>query len=467
MTMIPAKWRHGLVGLAALALLTLGLACIVRPSADGDDSPEPSVGLEMADEAHNDLAPSRTTDSFVWNEKTAIELVVLPLSCIDRLHKPPSASTYLYETTPTLAPDFERSLAFYGCSDWHSAVNSTWAMVRVLEDFPSSSTSMLIREKLENHLSSDSLTGELAFFRDRARASFERPYGWAWLMRLHTQLIELGNEDANRWAENLAPLTAYLSAKSLQYLSHLSAPVRVGTHNNTAFAMAYMLDYAEAVGDDALRDAVAERANEFYLNDTSCPVRYEPSGSDFLSPCLAEAVVMSQLMETQVYADWLDGFLPGVDSPEFDSLRRQIVIDPQQTSESESVSEVGLGTNSEALESPSMSLPSVPVRGAEAEPASESGARATDSQGEVETDAERDDAERLKGSKSHLIGLSFVRAAALRRIAEALPSDDARVRGYRQLASVQAAQGFDNMFEVDYVGTHWLASFAIDMLTAP
>ncbi len=200
-----------------------------------------------------------------------------------------------------------------------------------------------------------------------------------------------------------------------------------------------MLEYADVVGDANLKTAVATRAHEFFEDDVECPVRYEPSGSDFLSPCLAEAALMGRLLPQEAFVAWLDDFLPPPDSESFSPMREPVVIEARALPVEVDIEE--------------------PV---EAEPASPGPTAET----EV-VDSDREDATRLVGAKSHLIGLSFVRAAALKRLAAALPPGDRRRAAYTSFARLQGKRGFETMYEADYSGTHWLASFAVDMLTAP
>ena len=81
--------------------------------------------------------------------ETALTLVAMPLSCLDRPHAAPrDRSTYLDEIVAARRPGYERDRAFYGCWDWHSAVNSTWAMVRIYKEFPDLPVAGLVLEKL-------------------------------------------------------------------------------------------------------------------------------------------------------------------------------------------------------------------------------------------------------------------------------------------------------------------------------
>jgi len=367
--------------------------------------------MEAFIQALPDVEPPR------WDENRALELVAFPLSCIDRAQKRPEEKGYLYQATYDLRSDYEGSLAFYGCSDWHSAVNSIWTMVKVLKDFPNMRISKLIREKLINHLSKKNLEGELAFFRDATRKTFERPLGWAYLLKLYAELHTWDDPDARQWAGNIAPLAKLLSERTIEYLNYLSHPMRTGAHDNTAFSLTFMLEYARVANDRKLEDAIIARSKSFFADDINCPAEYEPSGGDFLSRCLAEAVLMSHIFDQEEFMKWFDGFMPPLNSYEFRSLTA-----PVQTKDSY-LSEPG-------------------------------------------SEAQSDPTTKLTGAKSHLIGLSFYRAAAMNRIAAVLPENDHRREAYRKLAALHGQTGFENMNEADYFGTHWLANYAVLMLTA-
>ena len=186
--------------------------------------------------------------------------------------------------------------AFFGSYDWHSAVHMHWLLARLLRLHPC--LEHRIAPAMEAHLSHRCIIQELAFFRSPGGASFERPYGWAWLLELQAELRRL-----NRWHEALEPLADELARRFQRYLRDLPYPVRAGTHGNTAFACILALDY----GLKAEVDAAARR---WYLADRDYPVAYEPSGDDFLSPALVEAVLMKQILEEREFEAWLKGFLP-------------------------------------------------------------------------------------------------------------------------------------------------------------
>ena len=254
-------------------------------------------------------------------------LVALPLACVDKLHEPPRNSGYLYAVNATLKADFAKTRAFYGCSDWHSAVNSTWMMVRVLKAFPDISVGRLIREKLNEHLAEGPIKGEIAYFNEEGNKSFERPYGWAWLLRLYGELRTWDDPDAKKWADNLKPLAMLLLERTTPYLETLAAPMRIGTHANTAFALKLLLEYARASGEQALEQAVIKRARGFYADDAGCAPNVEVSGSDFFSPCLQEAALMANVMPRDEFRRWLDGFLPAPDAVGFKALTVTVLME--------------------------------------------------------------------------------------------------------------------------------------------
>jgi hypothetical protein len=353
------------------------------------------------------LLSAQTPPAPVLDRETALWLVTLPLSCVDKLHDPPKGRGYLYETNAVPRGDFLKTRAFYGCSDWHSAVNSTWTMVKLLKLFPDLLVAQLIREKLKAHLSADAIKGELAFYSEEGNKAFERPYGWAWLLRLYGELRSWDDPDAKRWAENLEPLAKLLLERTLLYLHTLAAPMRVGTHANTAYTLKLLLEYGSASGEKALAEAVVDRAKKFYAADFGCAPNVEVSGSDFFSPCLTEAALMGVVLPQADFVHWLDRFMPKPDSPAFAPLT--IVVEMQGTAEH----------------------------------------------------LEKSD---MLGAKAHLIGLGVSRARSFEDIAAALPARDPRVAAYRTVARALARSSITTMYEAAYAGTHWIATYILDYL---
>jgi hypothetical protein len=345
-----------------------------------------------------------------FDRDTALWLVALPLSCIDKPQDPPKSRGYLYEGTFALKPGFQKNRAFYGCFDWHSAVNSTWTLVKILRTFPDLPVAPLIRQKLNDHLSDEAIRGEVEFFRADGNNSFERPYGWAWLLRLSAELQSWDDPDAKKWAANLEPLARLLLERTMPYLKTLAEPIRVGTHQNTAYALELLDEYARAAHDDGLHAAVAERARKFYADDYGCAPNVELSGADFLSPCLLEAAVMGDVMKPQEFAKWLDGFMPAPSSRAFKSLA---VVD--------------------------MDMPGTPEELKKAN---------------------------MLGAKAHLVGLGVSRARALEEIAAALPPSDPRVAIYRADATTLARISVNAMYDASYEGTHWIATYIVDYLVS-
>ena len=392
----------------AVALASAGCVPESSPNADEAAADASVAAAPAPNDADRNAGPTLDLE-------TALALAAMPLSCVDRPHAlRPDRAGYLDDITYARRRDFDQNRAFYGCWDWHSAVNSTWAMARLVKEIPELPVAPLIREKLRDHLSEEALAGELEYLSDNP--SFERPYGWVWLLLLHGEVASWDDPFAASWAERLEPVASHLSDRLISYLEELERPVRTGVHPNTAFAIGTALQ-AEAMAErPELAEAMRASAVRFFGEDRDCPVAYEPGRSDFLSPCLEEAALMGMVLEPEAYATWLDGFLPPLDSDDFEPLRE---------------------TN--------------PAGAGEDDPP----------EGDVVTN---DSLRSAYGTYSHLIGLAFTRADAMLRIAGALPGEDPRVAPLRALAREHARTGYDTMFDADYAGSHWIGSFALKYL---
>jgi hypothetical protein len=200
--------------------------------------------------------------------------------------------------------------AFYGCFDWHSAVHGHWLLVRLLRTQPALPEAAAIRAALDANLTAGHIAAEVAYFAGANRQSFERPYGWAWLLQLAAELAAWDDPDGRRWSTHLQPLTDAIAARYLAFFPRQTYPVRTGVHANTAFGFVLALDYARAAGHTALADLIVERATAYYAADRDAPATWEPSGEDFLSPTLVEADLMHRVLPPGDFVPWLHGFLP-------------------------------------------------------------------------------------------------------------------------------------------------------------
>ena len=262
------------------------------------------------------------------NEKLAKELVSLSVKCVDK--KYPYKIGYRFSDESWLKPHYELTPSFYGCWDWHSAVHGHWAMVKILKDYPDIMDKDVILFKLDKNLSKENLSKEYQFFKQDFAKGFERTYGWAWLMKLYSELVSWDNEKAQKWANNMKPLVDLLSKRTILFLDKLSTPLRPGTHANTAFSFSLMIEYSIVANDKLLFNKIKEYSIKNFLGDINCPVQYEPSGTDFLSPCLAEAALMSQILEKREFNDWLYKFLPSFDEVSFGNIiNPPEVLDPE------------------------------------------------------------------------------------------------------------------------------------------
>lgn len=244
----------------------------------------------------------------ILNLEQANRLAQLPLHCLD--------TEYPNKLGQTLGSDADlkspKTLhpSFYGCFDWHSSVHGHWSLVRLLKMFPKLDKADAIKERLLKSISKENILTEVSFFDDEHNKSFERTYGWAWLLKLTEELHTWDEAIARQLETNLQPLTNLIVEKYIEFLPKLNYPLRVGTHPNTAFGLSFAYDYADALKNDPLKTAIIERAKYFFQNDTECPMSWEPSGSDFLSPCLEEAALMKRLLPNDEFNVWLEAFLP-------------------------------------------------------------------------------------------------------------------------------------------------------------
>jgi len=216
--------------------------------------------------------------------------------------------------------------AFYGCFDWHSSVHGHWMLVKLLKTFPALKDWEMIRGKLAENISAENILAEVKYFKRGEEKSFERTYGWAWLLKLAEELHTYDDPWARDIEKNLQPLTDLVVQRHLEFLPKLNYPIRVGEHSNTAFGLAFAWDYAKATGNRELKDLIEKRARDFYLHDWGCPLGWEPSGFDFLSPCLEEADIMRRVLPKKEFASWLKKFLPQLAGKKF-SLAPGLVSD--------------------------------------------------------------------------------------------------------------------------------------------
>jgi hypothetical protein len=231
----------------------------------------------------------------------------LALDCVHQEY--PNHISHSLQSDADVAPPRALTPAFYGCLDWHSSVHGHWLLARVVRLYPETQYADAARLALAQSLTETSLLAETHYVSAKGRRSFERPYGIAWLLQLAAELEEWDDPQAAVWRENIRPLEAALVGRLTSWLPDLTYPVRSGTHSQTAFALGLALDWARVTDDKAAEALLVERAQTLYRGDADCPIYYEPSGADFLSPCLAEADLMRRVLTPQAFSSWLDSFL--------------------------------------------------------------------------------------------------------------------------------------------------------------
>ena len=290
--------------------------------------------------------------------------------------------------------------AFYGCYDWHSSVHGHWMLARLVRRFPDLPEAAEIRSAFADHFAAGPLKAEADYFARPESRTFERTYGWAWLLKLAEELNGWDDPDARRWAANLRPLADAVAARYVTYFPKQLYPIRTGVHPNTAFGLAFAHDYALSAHDEPLRTLVEDRARFFYGRDADAPARWEPGGADFFSPTLLEADLMRRVLPPDEFRPWFARFLPGAADGE-----------PKE-----------LFTPAEVLD-------------------------------------------RTDPQLVHLDGLNLNRAWTMRSLAGGLPPGDPARAALARSAARHAEAGLAQVASGDYAGEHWLASFAVYLLT--
>ena len=253
---------------------------------------------------------ARSEVSTQFDAKAASRFAKLALACVHKEY--PNHISHSLNSDADAAPPRKLTPAFYGCYDWHSSVHGHWLLVRLIRTFPDAEFVQPAREALRQSLTPENISQEAVYLKAPGRASFERPYGLAWLLQLASELHEWDDPEAKEMVANLRPLEDTVIERLSSWLPKLSNPVRIGEHDQSAFALGLILDYARAKQHKEFAELVISKARQFFLHDKDCPLAYEPSGEDFLSPCVAEADLMRRVLPTHEFSKWIGTFLPQI-----------------------------------------------------------------------------------------------------------------------------------------------------------
>ncbi|HEX4606033.1 MAG TPA: DUF2891 domain-containing protein [Candidatus Angelobacter sp.] len=332
-----------------------------------------------------------------FNVDAAQRFARLALACVHKEY--PNKLAHSLNGDADVAPPRKLTPAFYGCYDWHSSIHGHWLLARLARSFPNAAFAPEARAAVQQSLTQANIAQEVVYLKADGRASFERPYGLAWLLQLGAELREWEKAEpaslAPELARNLQPLEQAAIERLRVWLPKLSHPVRSGEHSQTAFALGLIIDYARTTGDRDFWNLLVAKARDFYATDKNCPLAYEPSGEDFLSPCLAEADAMRRVLAPREFAAWLHQFLPQISSNGSGSWLR-----PEKSTD-----------------------PSDP-------------------------------------KLAHIDGLNLSRAWMLDGIASGLPTADRRLAALEASAAAHRSAGLAAVTGEHYEGGHWLGSFA-------
>jgi hypothetical protein len=318
----------------------------------------------------------------------AEHLIALPLKCAQQEY--PNKLGQVLNSNEELQSPQALHPAFYGCFDWHSSVHGHWLMVRLVKEFPDLKQAATARSILSKQLSAENIQQEMAFFTTKYNESFERTYGWAWILQLQIELDSWNDDLGKECANNLRPLSQLIVEKYKAFLPKLVYPIRSGEHINTAFGLTFAFDYGKQIKDTSLTNLITKRAIDFYGKDQKYPINYEPSGYDFLSGAFEEIDIMRRVLEPVAFKKWLKGFMPQI-------YKSSFYIEPGQVKD------------------------------------------------------------RTDGKLVHLDGLNFSRAWCM----FALANQDPQLSHLTTLAEKHIQTSLPKIVDGDYMGEHWLASFAV------
>ncbi|MDI1256432.1 MAG: DUF2891 domain-containing protein [Flavobacterium sp.] len=245
----------------------------------------------------------------------ANHLATLPIKCLQQQY-PNKLGQMLIDSTEIQSPK-ELHPAFYGCFDWHSSVHGHWSLIYLLKKFPNLDKKDEIIQKLQTNLSAENIQKEVDYISKKHENSFERTYGWAWMLKLQLELETFNTPYAQEMAKNLKPLSDIIILRYTEFLPKLLYPVRAGTHPNTAFGLTFAWDYAVYSNNTAFQKSIRDNAIRLFQKDENCPFNWEPSGTDFLSPCLEEMAIMQRVLDEKAFLLWLKKFAPELFNKKF------------------------------------------------------------------------------------------------------------------------------------------------------
>lgn len=341
-----------------------------------------------------------TTPNLSLTPAQASHFAQLALKCVTREY--PNKPEHVLNDGADVQSPKALHPAFYGCFDWHSSVHGHWMLVRLLRLFPDLPEAGDIRKALGANLSAANILAETAYLKQKNRQSFERTYGWAWLLKLAEELSLSSDAEMKTWSANLQPLVDALVDSYVLFLPKQNYPIRTGVHPNTAFGLAFAFDFAKTSGNEKLATLIAERSRTYFAKDRNYPGAWEPGGEDFFSPALMEADLMRRVMNAAEFRRWFNGFLPQLAAGRPAALLKPATV------------------------------------------------------------TDRSDPKLV-----HLDGLNLSRAWCMRSIANALPPNDPARTALAKSARAHLSDALTHVASGDYAGEHWLASFAVYLLSTP
>ena len=251
---------------------------------------------------------NQDSTQFALTKEGAAHLASLPMKCILQQYPNKINHTAIADSDQVLTP-IQQHPSFYGCFDWHSSVHGHWMLVRLLKQFPDLKEQAAIRKVLNTTLTTKNIQIETEYFKAPLNRSFERTYGWAWVLKLQQELLDYNDPDANQWRTALQPLCDTIIKIWNVYLPKQTYANRSGMHGNTAFGLSFALDYARATKNEKFEKTIIASTKQLFLKDKNAPTIWEPDGADFFSPSLMEADLMRKILDHQQFIYWFNNWI--------------------------------------------------------------------------------------------------------------------------------------------------------------
>lgn len=258
----------------------------------------------------NSLVVTLPDGRYTMSDAGASYFAQLSLGCVSKTYP-----HYFYkgfsEKVPSGSPK-DLWPSFCGCYDWHSSVHNHWCMIKILKLFPNIAEAAEMRSRLNESFNPEKIKKELEYVRTHENGLFEFPYGQSWVLKMAEELSTWKDRDAQRWLNNLAPLSDYIAFVHSLVWKQVDKVELSGSHDSPAMALSFAYDYAVQFNDDKLKKVVSSAAMKYYGKVQNTSIEKEPYEYDFMSASLLVADLMRKVMTPEKYVKWCKKFCPNL-----------------------------------------------------------------------------------------------------------------------------------------------------------